>query len=89
MSYLRDLVEEPQFSQDVDSFREKYAHIAEVLEWISNTLSDNPRIGKAFKEAPYIRVLTTPILQDTPSFWVAYTLDENKIYLQSIEPVTE
>ncbi|MEO8393325.1 MAG: hypothetical protein ABI700_10065 [Chloroflexota bacterium] len=89
MSYLKEIVEEQRFSKDIDSFRGKYTHIDELQEWISNTLPGNPRIGRPFKEDPELYVLTTPVLQDTPSFWVVYFFDENKIYLRSIEPVRD
>ena len=88
VSYLRDVVEEPHFAQDIDSFRSKYNHIEELHEWITNTLSANPRYGEPLKQAPEFYLLTTPIIADTPSFWVFYRFDENYVYLLSIEPVT-
>jgi hypothetical protein len=89
VSYLRDVVEEPRFAQDIDGYQAKYAHIDALHEWVTGTLSENPRAGRPFKEAPDIRVLTTPPIEDVPAFWVVYTFDENKVYLLSIRLVSD
>lgn len=87
--YLRDVVEEPTFSEDIDYLRNRYEAIDDVHQWLTWTLSENPRAGERLKFAPDFWLITTPVLADTPSFWVMYRFAPNKIYLHSIEPVTE
>lgn len=87
MSYLRTVVEEPRFTQDVDRFREKYPRIDEVHEALTWDLARRPSGGTPLDKFPDYRVYTTTEIGDTPAFWVLYSFDEYKVYLMSIEPV--
>lgn len=87
MDYLRDVVEEPRFMQDLDSYRDLYPRIDEVHASISWELSHHPALGTPLSVAPDYRVFETNAVGDTPAFWVLYWFDTKKIYLCSIEPV--
>jgi len=89
MDYLRDVVAESRFSQDLDNFREKYPQIDDVFMAVSWTLARDPRQGTPLPVAPDFYVFETTPIGNVPAFWILYNFDEQKVYLQSIEPVTE
>lgn len=86
---LRNVVEEPRFSQDIDGFRKIYARMDDVYIGIAWSLSHDPRIGEQLRVAPDFRLLTTTAVDDTPAFWVLYTFDTENVYLHSLEEVKE
>jgi len=59
----------------------------EVHEWLTWTLTENPRVGEVDERAPDYRYLKTPARGDTPAFWIFYTFDQQNVNLLSIEPV--
>jgi hypothetical protein len=83
--YLRDVVEEPRYSEDLDHYRRLYSAIDDVQAIISWTLSRQPTIGQPLLVAPDFRVFTTSPFQDMPAFWVLYTFDTERVYLHSIQ----
>lgn len=87
--YLRDVVEEPRFTQDIDSYRKLYPRIDDVHQAITWTLGHDPRIGTSLPIAPDFRVFETTPIGDVPAFWVLYTFDDAKVYLHSLEPVRD
>jgi hypothetical protein len=87
--YLRDVVEDPRFTQDLDSYRQLYANMDDVYQDITWTLSRHPRVGDPLPVAPDFRLYTTTAIGDTPAFWVLYTFDSDKVYLHSLQHVTE
>jgi hypothetical protein len=84
--YLRDVVEKKHFSADFDQLRELHPQLEATHEWLTWALANNPRLGKLLEVAPDFRAVMTPALEDTPSFWVLYTFDADKVYLHSIAP---
>lgn len=86
--YLRAIIEEPRFTQDIDSYRRLYSHIDDVHEDLTWVLSRDPRLGEPLAVAPDFRLYTTTAIGDTPAFWVLYTFDAERVYLHSIEPVS-
>lgn len=85
--YLRDVVEEPRFTQDIDFYRSRYPRIDDVHASVTWSLSRDPRLGSPLPVAPDFYVFETTPIGSTPAFWVLYTFDQNKVYLHSIEPV--
>lgn len=85
--YLRTVIEEQRFTQDIDNFRRIYARIDDVQRAITWQLSRNPLIGTPLPMAPDFRVYETDSVGSTPAFWVLYSFDVNCVYLHSIEPV--
>jgi hypothetical protein len=82
--YLRGVIEEPRYSQDLDALREQYPQIDEVQRRASWELSRNPRVGEPLEDAPDFRFLTTSPFEDVPSFRILYDFDEENVYLRSI-----
>ena len=87
--YLRDVVEEPRFIQDFDGYRQLYANMDDVHRDITWTLSRDPRVGDPLDKAPDFRLYTTTAIGDTPAFWVLYTFDAERVYLYSLQRVTD
>lgn len=84
--WLRDVVEEPRYTEDLDNLRRAYPEIDDIQAIISWTLSRTPRIGEPLSIAPDFRVFTTSPAGKLPSFWVLYTFDGDRVYLHSIQP---
>jgi len=82
--YLRGVVEEPRYSQDLDNLREQYPQIDEVQRRISWELSRIPRAGEPLEGAPDFRFFTTAPFEDVPTFLILYDFDEENVYLRSI-----
>jgi hypothetical protein len=82
--HLRDVVEEPRFTQDLDSYRRLYANMDAVHQDITWKLSRQPAIGIILPFAPDFRLFTTKSIGETPAFWVLYTFDEERVYLHSL-----
>lgn len=82
--YLRSVIEEPRYSQDLDNLREQYPQIDEVQRHISWELSRNPRGGEPLEDAPDFRFFTTTPFEDVPPFRVLYDFHEENVYLRSI-----
>jgi hypothetical protein len=83
--YLRDVVEEPRFTQDLDSYRPLYDHMDDVHQAITWTLSRDPRVADPLEHFPDFRRFITTAIGDTPAFWVLYSFDETRVYLHSLE----
>src|SRR4051812_10472726 len=64
VSSHRGIIEESRFTTDFDHFRAKYAHMDEVHEWLTWTLTENPRAGEVDERAPDYRYLKTPARGD-------------------------
>jgi hypothetical protein len=87
---VRGVVEEPRFTQDVDTFRQNYPRFDDVLRWIAWELARNPIAGETLPQFPDFRVLKTEGIQEgIPNFRVLYTFDTEKVYLHAIEPVAD
>jgi hypothetical protein len=82
---LRDVVEEPRFTLDLDDYRDSYDNMDDVLSSITWALSNDPRAGEALEVAPDFRLFTTTAIGDTPVFWVLYTFDAERVYLHSLK----
>lgn len=87
--YLRDVVEELRYSQDLDNFRRRYPHMDEVQALLVWELSNNPTLGNSLYFAPDFRLYETSRYEAMPVFYILYTFDENRVYLHSIEPKPE
>jgi hypothetical protein len=87
--YLRDVVEEPRFAQDMDGYRRLYANMDYVYLDIAWRLSRDPRIGDSLDKAPDFRLYTTTAVGNMPAFWVLYTFDAERVYLHSIQRADE
>jgi hypothetical protein len=85
--YLRDVVEESRFTQDLDGYRRLYSNMDDVHQIITWTLSRQPMVGDALSFAPDFRLFTTTPIGKTPPFWVLYTFDAERVYLHSLQHV--
>jgi len=85
--FIRDIVEEKRFTQDLDNFRKIYARMDEVFYAFSWALAKDPRLGTSLEQAPDFWLFETTEAGDTPAFWVLYSFDQQKVHLHSIEPV--
>jgi len=82
---LRDVVEEPRFTLDLDYYRQSYDNMDDVHSSITWALSNDPRTGEALEVAPDFRLFTTTAIGNIPAFWVLYTFDADRVYLHSLE----
>jgi hypothetical protein len=87
--YLRDIVEEPRYSQDLDNFQHLYPDMDIVQGQIAWNLSKRPTVGNRLEFVPDFWIYETTATQDHPAFTVLYTFDENKVYLHSLHPDVE
>lgn len=84
---LRSVVEEPNFTSDLDSFRRLYNDMESAYEAFSFALAESPRIGERMRQAPDFWIYTTKPVGEVPAFWILYRFDSDYVYLHSIEPV--
>jgi hypothetical protein len=85
--YLRDVVEEPRYAQDLDNYRRLFPEIDDLQIIIVWTLSRKPTSGEALAVAPDFRVFTTEPIANMPAFHILYSFDENFVYLHSLQKV--
>lgn len=85
--YLRDVVEEPRYSQDLDLLRRQFPSLDEIHADLTWELSLHPAVGQPIAFALDFRLYTTVPTNDTPAFHILYSFDKNKVYLHSIQPV--
>jgi len=86
-SYLRDVVEEPRYTQDLESLRRQFPSLDEIHADLTWELSQHPTAGIPLPFASDFRLYTTTPTKDTHAFHILYTFDENKVYLHSIQSV--
>lgn len=87
--YLRDVVEEPRYTEDLDNYRRLYPEIDDVQAIISWTLSRQPTIGLPIPFASDFRLFGTTAFKNVPAFWILYSLDAERVYLHSIQRANE
>ena len=86
---MRTVVEQPNFADDLDGYRQVYAEMEDVYESLCFTLAENPRQGTPLREAPSFRLYKTKSAGQTPAFWILFTFDSERVYLHSIEPMRD
>jgi hypothetical protein len=86
---LRDVVEDPLFTEDLDNLRNVYSQIDDVHDGLTWALSNDPRIGVLIPQTHDYRLYITTATSTTPAFWVMYRFDAEKVYLYSIKEFTE
>jgi hypothetical protein len=86
---IRTVIEEPQFSSDLDAYRRLHLGIDDVYLELTWLLATQPRIGETLYFAPDFRLYQTPPHGQTPAFWIMYTFDDNHVRLYSIQRVSE
>ncbi len=84
---LRDVVEEPHFTEEFDLLRKSYAEMDTVHAAITFALASDPRIGDILKSFPHptIRVLQTTPTDDVPLFLVLYRYTDKLVILLGID----
>jgi len=85
------VVEAPLFQQRIDQLRNRFSRIDHVHNSITWALSNNPYLGQSlYTEDPLHFVLKTTEFSDTPSFWVLYKVETDKleVHLISISEAT-
>lgn len=87
--YHREVVDQPRAVPDIDFYRERYTDFEEAFRLISTELNINTFAHEPLKFAPDYRLYTSEPIGDAPGFYVLYTLDENKVYIESMHPVSE
>ena len=85
--YLRGVVLESRYAEDLDNLRQLYPEMDQVEAHLESELSENPRLGDLSPTSDDFRVYTTGAVGQTPAFWVTYTFDVNQIFLHSIKIV--
>jgi hypothetical protein len=85
--YLRDVVEEARYAQDLDNYRRLFPEIDDLQAIIVWILSRQPTSGEPLAVAPDFRVFTTEQTATMPAFHILYSFDENNVYLHSIQKV--
>jgi hypothetical protein len=84
---LRDVVEEPNFTDEFDLLRDTYPQLDAIFADLSWTLSSDPHIGVPVQgyPHPYIRLFITTPIQDTPAFQVLYRYTDDQVILLAID----
>lgn len=82
---LRDVVEDPRYTEDFDSLHNVYAHMDDVHLSITWALARDPRIGSPLPGFPDFRVYRTTSIGATPQFQVLYTFGPETVTLLGIE----
>jgi hypothetical protein len=82
--YLRDIVQEPRYGQDLDDLRRFYPEMDQVQASIGWELSRDPRAGEPREYAPDFHLFLTGEAGDTPAFYILYSYDTDKVYLHTI-----
>jgi hypothetical protein len=86
---LRDVVEDSNFSEEFDSYREIYLEMDDVHAALTWTLGSDPRIGAVIQGFPHltIRLFKTTPIGTTPAFLVLYRYTAEQVILLAIEHV--
>jgi hypothetical protein len=87
--YLRGVIEDPLYQQDLDNFRRLYPEIDEVQRLLGNELSAHPTAGIPWAIAPDFRAYKTSAYRSVPPFWIVYRFDETTVTLLSIKIADE
>jgi len=84
---LRDVVEEPNFTEEFDSLRSVYSRMDDVHAALTFGLGSDPRAGAFVQGFPHptIRLLKTTPIGDTPSFLVLYRYTAEQVILLAID----
>jgi len=84
---LRDVVEEPHFTEEFDLLRLSYAEMDTVHAAITFALASDPRIGDSLKSFPHptIRVFQTHATHNLPIFVVLYRYTDKLVILLGID----
>jgi hypothetical protein len=84
---LRDVIEEPHFTEEFDLLRKSYAEMDTVHAAITFALASDPRIGDTLKSFPHptIRVLQTSPTDTLPVFLVLYRYTDKLVILLGID----
>ena len=84
---LRDVVEEPSFSEEFDLLRNAYPGLDAVYAHFTWALSNDPLEGIALSEYPHssIRVYKTTPAHDIPAFRVLYRFTDEQVTLLAID----
>lgn len=84
---LRDVVEEPYFTEEFDLLRKSYAEMDTVHAAITFALASNPRAGDVMTSFPHptIRVLQTTPTDSLPVFLVLYGYTDKLVILLGID----
>jgi hypothetical protein len=86
---LRDVVEEPNFTEEFDLLRNDYSRMDAVHAALTFGLSSDPRAGAFVQGFPHptIRIFKTTPIGDTPSFLVLYRYTADRVILLGIDEV--
>ncbi|MBZ0302296.1 MAG: hypothetical protein K8J31_21285 [Anaerolineae bacterium] len=84
---LRDVVEEPNFTEEFDSLRNVYSAMDEVHAGLTHTLGFDPRTGTVVQGFPHptVRLFKTTPIEDTPAFLVLYRYTADQVILLAID----
>ncbi len=88
---LRDVQEDPYFTEEFDSLRKTYAEMEAVHADLTWTLGSNPRIGTLIEGFldPTVRLYKTTPIGDTPGFRVLYRYTDDRVILLAIDVVRD
>lgn len=84
---LREIVQFPIFTQDLEMYRRNYPEMDTVYLAMTVSLIDNPFEGKPLEVFPDFRIYLTRPSDNTPAFYVMYSYDTEHIYLHAIRKV--
>jgi hypothetical protein len=86
---LRDVVEEPNFSEEFDLLRNIYPEMDDVHAALTFGLSSDPRAGAFVQGFPHptIRLFKTTPIGTTPAFLVLYRYTVAQVILLAIDRV--
>jgi hypothetical protein len=88
---LRDVIEEPNFTDEFDLLRNVFSRMDDVHEALTFGLSSDPRIGAFVQGFPHptIRILRTTPIGDTPAFLVLYRFTADQVLLIGIDEAVD
>jgi hypothetical protein len=82
----REVIEEPNFSEEFDVLRSTYAHLDAIFADLTWTLSTDPYAGVNVQGYlhPNIRLFLTTPIHNTPSFQILYRYTDDQVVLLAI-----
>lgn len=87
LKMLRDIVEEPNFTEEFDLLRNVYSEMEAVHAALTHTLGFDPRAGTVMQGFPHptVRLFKTTPIGDTPAFLVLYRYTTDQVILLAID----
>ena len=84
---LREVVEAPNFKNDLDMYRRNYPEIDTIYDETKSIRRDRPYDGESIEAGSGFWHYLTFATDDTPGFWIYYSYDIDHIYISQIRKV--